>query len=437
LYSGRGIDQLGANSIAVHRALAIMRAITGNIDVLGASHLAEMPDFVPELDQELSDIFPDVSRQKQLGRDQLLLQSYPGYERVRELTMRHGKRMPMRYLTSVHPNLVWKAMLSGEPYPIRSLIVSATNPLLTQADTQLIYQALKSLDLLITLELFNTPTAMLSDYVLPSAGAFERPLFETKAGTANLAYGGEQALQPYFERKPDFFFWRELGKRLGQSEYWVEETMQDNLRKCLSPANMSWEEFCSEGLYAKPNTYQKHEITDVPGGNPAGFATISGKVELFSEILLELGSEPLPEPIIPVSSDANYPLQLITGSRTQPYNASSFRQFDRLRKQHPEPLAKINPITAERLGLQDGCKVWVETERGRALFAIKYANMCPEVVSVEYGWWYPEMEASEPSLGGLWISNANILTNGDFEKSDKLVGTWTYNGIPCRLVQCE
>ncbi|HZK53380.1 MAG TPA: molybdopterin dinucleotide binding domain-containing protein, partial [Desulfosporosinus sp.] len=398
-------------------------------------HLSVMPDFVPELDQELSEIFPDASRQKQLGKDQLMLQSYPGYERVRELTMRQGKRLPMRYLTSAHPNLVWDAMLSGKPYPIRSLIVMATNPLLTQADTKLIYQALKSLDLLVTLELFNTPTAMLSDYVLPSAGAFERPLFETKAGTSNLAYGGEQTLKPYFERRPDYYFWRELGLRLGQKEHWAEETMQENFKNCLVPTDLSWEEFCSEGLYAKPNTYQKHEITEVPGGQPAGFATITGKVELYSEILLEIGYDPLPEPIQPLSSTTNYPLQLITGSRVQPYNASSFRQFDRLRKLHPEPLAKINPTTANQLGLKEGCKIWVETERGRALFTLKYANMCPEVVSVEYGWWYPEMEAAEPSLGGLWISNANILTNADFEKSDKLLGTWTYNGIPCRVVE--
>ncbi|MHB8073649.1 molybdopterin-containing oxidoreductase family protein [Desulfosporosinus fructosivorans] len=437
LCSGRGIDQLGSNSIAIHRALAIMRAITGNLDVAGASHLSVMPDFVPELDQELSEIVPDAFHEKQLGKDQLLLQSYPGYKRVRELTMRQGKRLPMRYLTSAHPNLVWKAMLSGEPYPIRSLIVMATNPLLTQADTQLIYKALKSLDLLVTLELFNTPTAMLSDYVLPSAGAFERPLFETKAGTANLAYGGEQALEPYFDRKPDFYFWRELGKRLGQTEYWVEETMQDNLRECLSPANMSWDEFCNEGLYTKQNTYQKHNMTELQDRQPAGFATISGKVELYSEILLEIGYEPLPEPILPLSSNTKYPLQLITGSRVQPYNASSFRQFDRLRKLHPEPLAKINPKTADQLGLKEGSKVWVETERGRALFTLKYADMCPEVVSVEYGWWYPEMEAAEPSLGGLWISNANILTNADFDKSDKLLGTWTYNGIPCRVVETE
>ena len=119
--------------------------------------------------------------------------------------MKHNKRLPMRYLTSAHPNLIWRAMLEGKPYPVRSLIVMASNPLLTQADTNLVYRALKSLDLLVVLELFKTPTAMLADYILPVAGIMERPLLETNAGTANIAYGGDQAVEPYYERRDQYY----------------------------------------------------------------------------------------------------------------------------------------------------------------------------------------------------------------------------------------
>ena len=135
----------------------------------------------------------------------------------------------MRYLTSAHPDLVWQAMLTGEPYPVRAMIVMGSNPLLTQAETQRIYQALKSLDLLVALEYFQTPTAMLADYILPIAGGLERPLFQTHAGTANIAYGGDQAVEPYYERQTDFYFWKELGMRLGQAERWPWETFEQSL----------------------------------------------------------------------------------------------------------------------------------------------------------------------------------------------------------------
>jgi len=68
-------------------------------------------------------------------------------------TRRHGQSLPARYLTSAHPHLAWQAMIRDEPYPVRALIVMASNPLLTQANTTLVYEALKSLDLLVVLEL--------------------------------------------------------------------------------------------------------------------------------------------------------------------------------------------------------------------------------------------------------------------------------------------
>jgi anaerobic selenocysteine-containing dehydrogenase len=101
---------------------------------------------------------------------------------------------------------------------------------------------------------------------------------------------------------------------------------------------------------------------------------------------------------------------------------------------HPEPWAEMSETTAARLGLKDGCPIIVETERGQARFILKIAEMHPDVVSVEYGWWFPELPACEPDLGGVWISNANLLTNADIQTSDPLIGTWTYNGLPCRVL---
>lgn len=444
LLTGRGIDQLGKNTFPTHQALAILRAITGNVDRPGASHLNEMPDFIPEIDLELSEQFMSDYCGKQLGKDSLVLQSYQGYERIRKLTWKHGKRLPIRYLTSAHPHLVWQAMLTGKPYSVRSLIVMASNPLLTQADSRLVYEALKSLDLLVVLELFQTPTSMLADYVLPSAGILERPLLETKAGTANLAYGGQEAVQPYYERRPDFDFWKGLGVRLGQEEYWPWKTYRESLGYCLSLTGLSWQEFCQAGLYDQPNQYQKYEEISPLTGQRTGFATTSGKAELYNELLADLGCNPLPtpdplpnqkplQPGVSAAVNKEYPLQLISGARFQPYYASSFHQIEQFRNVHPEPRAEMSAATAKKLGLEEGCKIWVETKRGKAEFWMKIAQMQDEVISVEYGWWYPEMPATEPGLGGLWISNANILTSADFDSADPLIGTWTYNGLPCRV----
>jgi anaerobic selenocysteine-containing dehydrogenase len=434
IISGRGIDQLGRNSAPTHQALAILKAVTGNVDMPGAMHIGEMPTFMTEVDLELSDLLPEAQRQRQLNQAYLLLQTYSGYQQVRAVTEPDGRRLPMRYLTSAHPNLVWKAMLTGKPYPIRALVVMGSNPLLTQADARLIYNALKSLDLLVALEYFKTPTAMLADYILPAAGGLERPLFQTYAGIANLAYGGEQAVEPYYERQADFYFWKELGRRLGQAEYWPWESIHEAFAATLAPAGFTWEQFCETGLYYAPSPYQKHEYIHPATGGKTGFSTPSGKVELNSSLLAELGYFPMPAPQSGRKLSDKYPLQLLTGARKQPFYASSYHQIDSLRKVHPQPIAEMSAVTAARLGLKNSSPVIVETERGQARFILKLIPMCDDVISVEYGWWYPELPAREPELGGVWISNANLLTHADIEDSDPLIGTWTYNGLPCRVL---
>jgi len=104
-----------------------------------------------------------------------------------------------------------------------------------------------------------------------------------------------------------------------------------------------------------------------------------------------------------------------------------------LRKLHPEPWAEVSRATAHKLGLAEGTPVRVTTEKGTACFTLKISEMCDDVVSVEYGWWYPEKKAAEPELGGLWLANANLLTSADYATADPLIGTATYNGIPCCL----
>jgi len=92
---------------------------------------------------------------------------------------------------------------------------------------------------------------------------------------------------------------------------------------------------------------------------------------------------------------------------------------------------------ARKLGLIEGQAVWVESPHGRACFRLKTAVMETDVVSVEYGWWRPELGCVEPDLGGVWRSNANLLTNADAQEYDNLMGQWPYNGLPCRVYPAE
>lgn len=65
--------------------------------------------------------------------------------------------------------LLFRAMKTGKPYPIKACIVQADNSILAFSNPKLVYEGLKSLELLIVHDYFLTPTVVLADYVLPAA----------------------------------------------------------------------------------------------------------------------------------------------------------------------------------------------------------------------------------------------------------------------------
>ena len=440
LVSGRGVDQVGANVAPTHRAICCLRAVTGNVDKPGSCVLAEGPDFVSEMELEMSDALAPERRARCLNTPFTPLQCYDGYDRARKLTEKLGRTLPERYLTSALPHLVLRAMEEGEPYPVRALIVNATNPLLTYADTHRVFDALMGLDLLVVLDYYMTPTAMIADYVLPAAGAIERPVLQVHGGVANMGYGGPAAVEPYYERRTDYDVFRGLGLRLGQEDAWPEETLADAFAAQLARAGMDWDAFCQLGIYWQPPAHAKHELPG-PDGRPQGFATTTGKIELASEFLPTLGGPRLPEPAAPAAplcspelvEDAERAggahLPMITGSRKQPYNASMYFNNPAFRQKSPHPVAEVSEATAGRLGLKPGDRVEIATDKGSARFILETAPLRDDLVNVDYGWWHPEWEPGGPDLGGMWESNVNCLTS--CEPGEPLIGTWSYTATDC------
>lgn len=447
IISGRGIDQIGKSVAPSHRARCIMLAITGNIDRPGASLLLEASDFTSELDLECTMKNRDTLAALSLNSGITPLQSYEGYEKVTAFTSRLGRDLPARYLTSAHPDLVLKAMETGEPYPVRALIVEATNPLLTYADTHRVYEALMGLDLIVALEYYLTPTAAIADYVLPAAGAIERATFQVHGGVANIVYGGAKACEPYYERKNDYDIFRELGCRLGQEAEWPHETFEEACAAALAPTGMSWDEYVDEGIYTRHPSYYKHLMVD-DEGNYAGFATPSGKIELVSSLLDELGGQALPLPgearrlcteafVKEREADGWHHIDLITGARKQPYNASMYLNNPEFRATSPYPVVEMSESTAGHLGLAAGDTVALATDNGEARFIVDTIEMKDDLIHADYGWWHPEWDVTDGRLGGIWESNINTLTSCSLDASEEMIGTWSYNALDCMIKKVD
>lgn len=443
---GVATDQLGRGSSKGAQARIILRAICGNIDIPGGDVMpGPHPTFITDWEMELNDKLPEEQRAKQIGSDQFKLHTWPGYAKMSESLLRvWGKTIPAEWFCESNPSLLFRAMRDGEPYKIRACIILADNPLVSYANTKLVYEGLKSLEFLIACEYWMTPSAMLADYVLPAAGWQERPTLTTTYGVSDWLIASARGCQPLFERKTDYDFWRELGIELGQAEYWPWETDEEVFfyrMKNFGLEEYGIEDYDSFVEYVRMNFADREYYKYLE----KGFATPSGKLELKNSTLEALGYDPLPAYIEPPFSHEakpelakDYPLILIGGGGFMPFFHSEHREITRLRLLKPYPHVAINPKTAQELGIEQEDWVWIETPIGRIKQRAYVTNaVSPECVQAERGWWYPEMDPKDPCLMGVFESNVNVILDDDPDTCDEACGSFCARRQMCRIYKVK
>ncbi len=438
---GMGIEHL-SNSIETLHAHFILCGLTANLDLSGGDvFTTPYPNLIHEQAIAAHDRLSKEQINKTLGGDRFRLMSRQGYDLIQSNVQQvYGDRAFNRtsYEVFAHGPTIYRAILTGDPYPVRGMITLSSNPMVTAPNTKLIYEALKSLDLYVVVDFFMTPSAQLADYVLPATTYLERPWLWTYSGVV----GGERAMpktvEGFYDRRDDYDFWRGLGLQLGQDADWPWETLEEVYDYRLKPAGLTFREFMNQGGFlAEPKEYQRYQ--------KEGFATPSGKIELYSRILEQLGYDPLPDYQEPMESYAGrpdlaeeYPLVLTTGGRHQPYYHSEYRQVTSMRKMHPDPIMQIHPQTAANLNIEEGDWVWIESPRGKIKQRCQLTKgIEPRVVHVQHGWWFPEEDGAEPSLHGVWKSNCNVLTDDEPDSCNPISGGWPLRGLLCRVYKAD
>ncbi|MCL2889144.1 MAG: molybdopterin-dependent oxidoreductase [Eggerthellaceae bacterium] len=434
-------DQLGPTSGAGMHARMILRAICGNLECPGGD-LIPGPSFgyVTDEEMEANEWLPEEQKAKQIGSAKFKLTSWPGYQRIAEIARQTwGKAPTTEWMCEAHGPSVFKAIITGDPYQVRALLVSATNPVNSYGDAKMTLEALKKVEFLVTCDYWMTPAALYSDYVMPIAGALERPTIHTNYGVTDSIVCSQRAIQPLYERRTDYSFWRDLALATGQPEdQWPWENEEEAFYYIIYPLGYpvsSYDEFVENyRFYYPPLHYYKY-------GNK-GFWTASGKVELKSSVLEELGYPDLPTYIGCAENEfdhpelaAEYPLVLTTGGGFMPYHHSEQFQIEGLRYLYHAPYFTINPKTAAELRIKEGDWCWIETRRGRIKQRANVEpSVDPRVVYAQRGWWYPERGVDDPQAPfGCLESNVNVLTSVDDEHCDPIGGSWANRGLLCKV----
>ncbi|MCP4715158.1 MAG: dehydrogenase, partial [Deltaproteobacteria bacterium] len=152
--NGVSTDQIGLNGTTVEQSRVILRAITGNIDVLGGELLMRPGEeinggtFVTGSQLGLLEKLSPETRQKQLGYDVCRLISLQGYDvSAGPIEKVYGVPAPCEVQVIAHSPMLWHSILSGKPYPIKALIGWGSNPMQWGSNLKLVHEALKSKNL--------------------------------------------------------------------------------------------------------------------------------------------------------------------------------------------------------------------------------------------------------------------------------------------------
>ncbi len=401
------------NCFQTIRALLCLPSITGNIDQPGSWAFGMMAvDPLPQL----FDVVPRSEQKKRLGYNDHKVLSAEGAQ-----------------LPSAHIPTIFKAIRTGDPYPVRTGLIFGNNALSTYGDVRTVYETLTALDWLMVADLYLTPTAELADLVLPAASWMEVDALPAVPFYGQNVILAQQRVVQVGECVQDEVMMTEICRRLGTSH--GQEAPEEIYDRMLNPKlGLTFQELKQRGFVQPEFRYRKYEDN--------GFATPTGKIELYSTQMEEMGYDPLPyfeePPESPVSTPEiarDYPYILITGARIPMFFQSEYRQMPTLLRGRPEPECEIHPETAAALGVDAGDWVSIETRRGRCRQKVRiFDGIDPRVVHVQHGWWFPDEEHGPDH--GIWRSNANALTSMDPPYCPSM-GTYQLRALLCRIVPAE
>lgn len=232
---------------------------------------------------------------------------------------------------------------------VKGMYIMGEDPVLTDPDANHVRSALENLDFLVVQELFMSETAKLADVILPAACFTEKD--GTFTNTERRVQRVRKAVDAPGQARPDWEIICDIGSRLGAAGFdfnSAEEVFEEIRETTPSYRGITYARIDKVGLQwpcpteDHPGTKYLHK-----GVFPRGKGLITPAEY----------REPAELPC------DEYPILLSTGRMLYHYNVTTrySASVDAIR---PYELAEINPVDAERLGLEEEGFMRVTSRRG-------------------------------------------------------------------------
>jgi thiosulfate reductase / polysulfide reductase chain A len=271
-----------------------------------------------------------------------------------------GSRFPLASEEMGLTNGLVDATLSGDPYPIKAWVVWGQNVLESIPRPQATRKALQSLDFLVVVDVMPVEQIAYADLVLPEATYLERydpPTVVTSAKQPFIALR-QPVVPPMHESKPGWWIARQMASRLGLDAWFPWKTPEEHLATLVAPMAINLRELKTHGAVAFPGRPYIEDRTESDGV----IQTSSGKIELYSTDLKDLGADPLPR-YVKVDEPPTGFLRLIYG-RAPMHSFARTQNNARLHAMMAENEVWLHTSVASRQHLGTGDRVILENEDG-------------------------------------------------------------------------
>jgi anaerobic selenocysteine-containing dehydrogenase len=277
--------------------------------------------------------------------------------------------------------------------PVRALVVYNSNPAAVAPDRTAVLRGLSRDDLFtVVLEHFQTDTADYADFVLPATTQLEH-------WDLHLSYChhyvslNRPSIEPLGEALPNSEIFRRLGAALKIDDPSLRDDDLTLIRQALGSTSDKLRGVSLDTLLERGWQRLNVPTPYLPYAD-GEFSTPSGKCELVSARMAEMGLDPVPAftppyefPDTTPELATRFPLTLISSPAHQFLN-STFVNIEPLRRAAREPECLLHPSDAERRGIGGGARVVVHNDRGAFTAVARVEDTIrPGVVWAPSVWW--------------------------------------------------
>jgi anaerobic selenocysteine-containing dehydrogenase len=341
---------------------------------------------------------------------------------------------------------------------LRTLFVSAGNPVLSVPNGAELAEALPGLDLLVSLDLYVNETNKHADYVLPTTTWLERedvPVAFLQYFTKPFAQYADPVVAPYGEARPEWRIIEDIAERAGVSSFaptrllspWlVPDAVGRIAGRALAgvrrqvPVKLTPELVVDAGLrIGSRGRLSLARLRRHPHGLVLADSHRTGRL---GDVVRHRGRHPrkvrldapeIAEELAALSAeapDAAYPLRLIGLRELRSHNSWMHNAPTLMRGKRSHGM-RIHPKDAAEVGIEDGALCSVSSRHGHIeVPAMVTEEVSVGTVAVPHGWGHGGGGTRANRAGG---ANVNALASSDPADLERLAGMAFLNGIHVRI----